>query len=313
MSRNNHENETYRPRSPDLSAFAPPPLPHLKRLPSYHESSGLPLGYPLNHRGSYDASPFFSPSTTTPTSSYFGKQPHVPPQQISSPNSYQSYSQTRFGSAFSLTQSSPEQRDSLLQPYPYDDMARPKRQNAYKSYAEEDDASDSIDSTSLAPARPSKKRKSTDPDVEPKQEPDASLPTGSAQGIEVKTKFPVARIKRIMQADEDVGKVAQATPTAVSKALELFIISLVTKGAAEARSKNSKKVSASCLKAALMKEPQMDFLKDICEKVLDEPKSKGRGGKSERGGSSDEGATGKGKGKKKSEVKSERMAVDDSD
>ena len=38
---------------------------------------------------------------------------------------------------------------------------------------------------------------------------------GVAEGIEVKTKFPVARIKRIMQADEDVGKVAQVTPTAV--------------------------------------------------------------------------------------------------
>jgi predicted transcriptional regulator len=36
-----------------------------------------------------------------------------------------------------------------------------------------------------------------------------------AASIEVKTKFPVARIKRIMQADEDVGKVAQVTPIAV--------------------------------------------------------------------------------------------------
>jgi hypothetical protein len=27
----------------------------------------------------------------------------------------------------------------------------------------------------------------------------------------IKTKFPVARIKRIMQADEDVGKVAQVS------------------------------------------------------------------------------------------------------
>jgi len=40
---------------------------------------------------------------------------------------------------------------------------------------------------------------------------------GALEGIEVKTKFPVARIKRIMQADEDVGKVAQVTPTAVCK------------------------------------------------------------------------------------------------
>lgn len=192
-------------------------------------------------------------------------------------------------------------------------MARPKRQNAYKTYAEEDDASDSVDSASLAPPRPSKKRKSTDLDPEPKQEPDVAPPTGPAQAIEVKTKFPVARIKRIMQADEDVGKVAQATPTAVSKALELFIISLVTKGAAEARSKNSKKVTASHLKSALMKEPQMDFLTEICEKVSDESKSKSKGrSRSDHHGSSDDGVMGKGKGRKKSEVKSERM-VEDSD
>ena len=30
-----------------------------------------------------------------------------------------------------------------------------------------------------------------------------------------KSRFPVARIKKIMQADEDVGKVAQVTPVAV--------------------------------------------------------------------------------------------------
>jgi hypothetical protein len=45
-----------------------------------------------------------------------------------------------------------------------------------------------------------------------------------AEGIEVKTKFPVARIKRIMQADEDVGKVAQVTPVAVCK-FSLFPLS----------------------------------------------------------------------------------------
>jgi len=36
-------------------------------------------------------------------------------------------------------------------------------------------------------------------------------------GVVIKTKFPVARIKRIMQADEDVGKVAQVTPVIVCK------------------------------------------------------------------------------------------------
>jgi len=45
---------------------------------------------------------------------------------------------------------------------------------------------------------------------------------GSVGEIEVRTKFPVARIKRIMQADEDVGKVAQVTPVVVCKPKHLF-------------------------------------------------------------------------------------------
>ncbi|KAJ5856638.1 uncharacterized protein N7529_010582 [Penicillium soppii] len=93
----------------------------------------------------------------------------------------------------------------------------------------------------------------------------------STAGIEVKTKFPVARIKRIMQADEDVGKVAQVTPIAVSKALELFMISLVTKAAQEAKDRNSKRVTASHLKQAVAKDEVLDFLADIISKVPDQP------------------------------------------
>nr|POE49942.1 dr1-associated corepressor [Quercus suber] len=37
------------------------------------------------------------------------------------------------------------------------------------------------------------------------------------------TRFPAARIKKIMQADEDIGKIAMAVPPLVSKALELFL------------------------------------------------------------------------------------------
>uniref|UniRef100_A0A8R7U539 Transcription factor CBF/NF-Y/archaeal histone domain-containing protein n=1 Tax=Triticum urartu TaxID=4572 RepID=A0A8R7U539_TRIUA len=37
----------------------------------------------------------------------------------------------------------------------------------------------------------------------------------------------VARIKKIMQADEDVGKIALAVPVLVSRALELFLQDLI--------------------------------------------------------------------------------------
>lgn len=46
---------------------------------------------------------------------------------------------------------------------------------------------------------------------------------GPSMDIDVRTKFPVARIKRIMQADEDVGKVAQVTPIAVC--MSFFLVS----------------------------------------------------------------------------------------
>jgi len=46
---------------------------------------------------------------------------------------------------------------------------------------------------------------------------------GASQGIEIRTKFPVARIKRIMQADEEVGKVAQVTPVAVCTSIPLIL------------------------------------------------------------------------------------------
>jgi len=49
-----------------------------------------------------------------------------------------------------------------------------------------------------------------------KNEPRIPAP-GEEEGIDVKTKFPVARIKRIVQADEDVGKVAQVTPVVICK------------------------------------------------------------------------------------------------
>ncbi|KAJ4331476.1 hypothetical protein N0V95_009881 [Ascochyta clinopodiicola] len=93
----------------------------------------------------------------------------------------------------------------------------------------------------------------------------------NADSIVIKNHFPVARIKRIMQADDDVGKVAQVTPVVVSKALELFMISLVTKAAAEAKQRSSKRVGAVHLKQAIVKNEQFDFLNDIVSKVADAP------------------------------------------
>ncbi|KAI9804090.1 MAG: hypothetical protein M1825_001492 [Sarcosagium campestre] len=112
------------------------------------------------------------------------------------------------------------------------------------------------------PSRPKRKQGQT---------PVATPPPPSTPSVEVKTKFPVARIKRIMQADEDVGKVAQVTPVVVSKALEIFMIALVTRAADEAKTRLTKRVTASHLKQAVQRDEQYDFLQDIIAKVPDAP------------------------------------------
>ncbi|PHH82357.1 hypothetical protein CDD82_6259 [Ophiocordyceps australis] len=130
--------------------------------------------------------------------------------------------------------------------------------------------------------------------------PSPPLPP-SAPAVEpspVKTKFPTARIKRIMQADEEVGKVAQQAPIAVGKALELFMVQLVNRGAEVARDKGARKVTAAMLKQVIETEEQWDFLREIVSRVdlekdgsrakaktesesdeeVVEPKRRGRGG-----------------------------------
>ena len=49
------------------------------------------------------------------------------------------------------------------------------------------------------------------------------------------------------------------------------MISLVTKAAAEAKARNSKRVGAIHLKQAISKDEQFDFLSDIMAKVQDTP------------------------------------------
>ncbi|KAJ1986182.1 hypothetical protein H4R33_003517 [Dimargaris cristalligena] len=86
-----------------------------------------------------------------------------------------------------------------------------------------------------------------------------------------KTKFPVARIKKIMQMDEDVGKMAQATPVLVAKSLEMFMQSLIDRSCEETRFRNSKRMSSAHLKRCINANEQFDFLKDVVAAVPDLP------------------------------------------
>ncbi|RVX72698.1 hypothetical protein B0A52_04096 [Exophiala mesophila] len=328
------ESHDYRPKSPDLSQFTQPhpPPARLSRIPSNpypvntghlvdssHPSSGI-TGYSFSPRGSYDASPYFSPQTTSP-SSYFPK-PHAPPpqqqQQHYSPQSFRTPNQPQFqppqpqphlqsqASGRYFNQQSPEyssHQDPRSYPPGYQsNIAHHHQEFQYPpqqalTYTQPGGQYDDM-------ARTRSSRNTNDADYRPtaqapppiKSEPIQQIqpqappaPMDPTLGIDVRTKFPVARIKRIMQADEDVGKVAQATPTAVSKALELFMIALVSKGAEEARASHSKRVTAQHLKTALMNDGQFDFLTDICENIPEEGSKKGRAKSEPRTDSDEEG------------------------
>lgn len=82
-------------------------------------------------------------------------------------------------------------------------------------------------------------------------------------------RFPPARIKKIMQTDEEIGKVAAAVPVIISRALELFLESLLTKACQVTQSRNAKTMTTSHLKQCIELEQQFDFLKDLVATVPD--------------------------------------------
>lgn len=172
------DEDSYRPRSPDLGGYRPrspdlsfmqqqhssspqvsyqPPLPQSSSYAYNYQpptTSWTPT-YTPQHRSSYDASPFFNSGASQPQSPPFSHH-HLDQSPESMP-----------------PRRSRKVKEEFVEPVVHDEYA----------------------SKILV--------KSEGP--------------GPSMGIDVKTKFPVARIKRIMQADEDVGKVAQVTPIAVCK------------------------------------------------------------------------------------------------
>ncbi|XP_076316754.1 uncharacterized protein LOC143229007 isoform X3 [Tachypleus tridentatus] len=71
-------------------------------------------------------------------------------------------------------------------------------------------------------------------------------------------RFPPARIKKIMQTDEEVAR-----------ALELFVESLIKRTSDITRSRNAKTLTTSHLKACIMADSQLHFLKDLVVSIPD--------------------------------------------
>lgn len=117
------------------------------------------------------------------------------------------------------------------------------------------------------------------PDYEPSIKSDDSEAEGANTKSEIKnedeslasfdkirTHFPAARIKKIMQSDEDIGKVAQVTPVVVGRALEIFMANLVDHAIVEAKKAGVRRIAASHIRAAVENTEQFDFLVDVVSK-----------------------------------------------
>eukprot|EP00887_Chlorella_sp_A99_P006066 scaffold22.g6066.t1 len=81
----------------------------------------------------------------------------------------------------------------------------------------------------------------------------------------------LTRIKRMMQQDEDVGKVAKASPVLIAKALDMFVQRLVEGGLEVAQGRGAKTLTASHIKAHVESDQLLDFVRELVANVPDLP------------------------------------------
>merc|ERR1712063_83198 len=90
----------------------------------------------------------------------------------------------------------------------------------------------------------------------------------------------MARIKKIMQSDEEGGKIAAATPILISKCLELFMQDLIENTSKITREKNSQTMSSAHLKQCINATERFDFLSEIVKRAPDtEPEKESKRGR----------------------------------
>ncbi|XP_071401412.1 dr1-associated corepressor [Centroberyx affinis] len=80
-------------------------------------------------------------------------------------------------------------------------------------------------------------------------------------------RFPPSRIKKIMQKDTEVGRIAMAVPVIISRALEMFLKSLLTKTCLITQAKLSTVVSVAHMKQCIESEKLFHFLKEQAERA----------------------------------------------
>ncbi|ONK69309.1 uncharacterized protein A4U43_C05F21500 [Asparagus officinalis] len=76
--------------------------------------------------------------------------------------------------------------------------------------------------------------------------------------------LPLARIKKIMKADEDVRMIAAEAPVVFARACEMFILELTHRGWAHAEENKRRTLQKNDIAAAITRTDVFDFLVDNC-------------------------------------------------
>ncbi|KAK7904695.1 hypothetical protein WMY93_017302 [Mugilogobius chulae] len=80
-------------------------------------------------------------------------------------------------------------------------------------------------------------------------------------------RFPPGRVKKIMQKDAEVGRIAMAVPVLISRALEMFLKALLTKTFLITQSKLSTVVSVAHMRQCIESERLFHFLLELLDQM----------------------------------------------
>ncbi|WUR02194.1 dr1-associated corepressor [Vairimorpha necatrix] len=75
--------------------------------------------------------------------------------------------------------------------------------------------------------------------------------------------FPAARLKKIMQSNEEVGKMGVSVPFITSKALEMFIEEIVKLTYKELESTKGNRITVEHIRKVIKDNPKYEFLSNV--------------------------------------------------
>ncbi|XP_065325396.1 dr1-associated corepressor-like isoform X2 [Gordionus sp. m RMFG-2023] len=87
------------------------------------------------------------------------------------------------------------------------------------------------------------------------------------------SRFPAAKIKKIMQLDENIGKVASTVPIVISQALESFLKCFLLDIVDKNPNQRVKTLSPQLVKESTLQNPRWNFLEKLMASVPDQKQS----------------------------------------